>query len=462
LKLKGFLASVRLYWKTFAVAAGLVLAVGLSWVLLAPTKFVSTTQLMVSIEGSTTATAYQNDDVVTGRVDSYIALLTSDVVSQRVIDRLGLPLTAPELAREISATNVPPRTAVIDVAVTAQSPAQARLLAETLATEFVNYTAALETPTGQDSQKVHTTIITGASAPQAQSFGPILLTVLAAVIALVLGAVAVWVRALTDPIIRTADRAGAAAAVPVLGCVISAPIATDIEGYRRLRTRLRSMTGPIREVGSRGQVWVCTSTVGEVDTGHVASNLGRATQLTGKRSIILNACAADVEVASNETRPTSESSRGEDSKMGSDELPQRDLAQLSIERGVDGFPDTLSMSAWAEDPDWAVTLAASAVFDQLRSKYMQVVVAAPPVLTSSTTSVMSDYADGILVVIDLATTKKRDLSRAADNLRAAGAPVTGVVVAEVEPAAEIDSSNADRARSDPADMAHALTSDRVR
>ena len=214
----------------------------LASILLAPTKFVSTTQLMVSIAGSTTAAAYQNDDVVAGRVNSYIALLTSDVVNQRVIDRLGLSLTAPELAAKVSATNVPPRTAVIDVAVTDESPAQARLLAKTLATEFINYADALETPTGEDGQKVHTTVVTAASEPREQRFERILLGALAAVTALVLGAVAVWIRSRTDPVVRTADQAAAAAGVPVIGCVTSASAAADLEGYRRIRTRLRSMT----------------------------------------------------------------------------------------------------------------------------------------------------------------------------------------------------------------------------
>ena len=86
-----FLAAVRLYWKTFVVVTVTMSALGLTWLLYRPTQYVSTTQLLVSIQGSTTAAAYQNADVVAGRVNSYIALLTSDVVSQRVIDKLGLP-----------------------------------------------------------------------------------------------------------------------------------------------------------------------------------------------------------------------------------------------------------------------------------------------------------------------------------------------------------------------------------
>src|ERR1700730_8560974 len=135
--LKTFLATVRLYWKTFALVTVTALALGLAWLLLTPPQYVSTTQLLVSINGSTTAAAYQNDSVVSGRVNSYIALLTSDVVSQRVIDKLGLHMSAPELAAKISATGVPPNTSIIDVAVTDESPGQARQLADTVAKEFV-------------------------------------------------------------------------------------------------------------------------------------------------------------------------------------------------------------------------------------------------------------------------------------------------------------------------------------
>ena len=285
LTLRTYLADVRLYWKTFAVVAATVLALGLTGLLLAPTQYVSTTQLMVSISGSTTATAYQNDDLVAGRVNSYIALLTTDVVSQRVIDKLGLPLTAPEFAAKVSATNVPPKTSIIDVAVTDESPEQARRLADTLATEFVSYTDALETPTDEDAQKVQTTVVTAASEPSPRTAERVGLGVLVALAAALLGAVAVWIRSRLDPIVRTADRAAAAAGVPVLGTVTSGPVASvaDLEGYRRLRARLRSLVS-----GRRGSVWMLTSAAGEVDATVIASNLGRATELAGSRSIMLD------------------------------------------------------------------------------------------------------------------------------------------------------------------------------
>ncbi|MDB4883197.1 MAG: Lipid-A-disaccharide synthase, partial [Gemmatimonadetes bacterium] len=116
---------------------------------------------------------------------------------------------------KISATRVPPKTAVIDVEVTDESPARAQLIAQTVAQEFVSYTEALETPTGEDSQKVHTTVVTAATEPHEKRFERLLLAMLAGVTALLIGAVAVWIRARTDAVIRTAHQA-AAAGVPVL------------------------------------------------------------------------------------------------------------------------------------------------------------------------------------------------------------------------------------------------------
>jgi capsular polysaccharide biosynthesis protein len=395
--LKTFLAAVRQYWKTFVVVGVTVLALGLTWLLLTPIQYVSTTQLMVSIQGSTTAAAYQNDEVVTRRVNSYIALLTSDAASQRVIDKLGLPLTAPGLAAKVSATNVPPSTSIIDVAVTDESPEQARRIADTLAGEFVSFTDALETPTGEDGQKVHTTVVTAASEPRSRLAERVVLGVLVALAALLLGAVAVWIRSLIDPVVRTANQAAAAAGVPVLGCVTSAAAASigDLEGYRRLRTRLRSMAS-----AGGGRVVEMASVDGNVDETKVASNLGRAMELAGGRSIVVDA--------------------------GVPESPGRSASAMV--RGVDGYPDTLSANGWAAVPDKVATKAASGLVDRLRGDYEHVIIAAPPVLSTLTASAVSEYADAVLLLISAGTTKRRNVSRAADSLNATGAPLIGVVL----------------------------------
>ena len=88
------------------------------------------------------------------------------------------------------------------------------------------------------------------------------------------------------------------------------------------------------------------------------------------------------------------------------------------------------------------------------------IVAAPPVLKTITASIVSEYADGVLLVLELDTTKRRDLGRAADDLRATGAPLTGVVLSEKVPAPDVGHSDNEGKRSDPVSRPHALTSDR--
>lgn len=177
----------------------MVLIIGAAAILLLPVTYVSSARLMVSIEGSTTAAAYQNEEVAIRRIRTYIPLLTSDVVTRRVIDRLGLSMTPTQLAAELSATNVPPKTSLIDIRVADTSPQRAELIANTVAREFVAYTAAIETATGEDSQKVHTTVVSDATPARRDPVERALLYLLAALAALLLGAAAVWIRASREP-----------------------------------------------------------------------------------------------------------------------------------------------------------------------------------------------------------------------------------------------------------------------
>lgn len=189
------------------LVTALVFVLGLAAVFLSPTTYASSSRVMVTIEGSTTAAAYQNEEVATRRIRTYIPLLTSGVVTQRVIDKLGLTMSPAELAREISATNVPPKTALIDIKVRDRSPERAQQIADTVATEFIAYTAAIETPTGEDSQKIHTTLVSAAGPAHKDPLERGLLCVLAAFAALLLGAAAVWMRAARDHATHEADSA---------------------------------------------------------------------------------------------------------------------------------------------------------------------------------------------------------------------------------------------------------------
>jgi len=425
LNLKEFAAAVARYRWTALLTAAAVLAIGLTAILLLPHKYVSTTQLMVSIEGSTTANAYQNDEVVVGRVNSYIELLRSGVVAQRVIDKLGLPLSTSEFAAKINATNVPPKTAIIDVAVTDESPARAQQLADTLASEFISYTAALETPTGEDGQKVHTTVVTAAGAAHERRAELAFLGLLAVAAAVLLACVAVWVRARTDPVIRSSDQAALAIDAPVIGCVTAGPAtAKDLEGYRRLRTRLRSIMNTMQK-SERGDVVVLASTADELDTKSVASNLGRAMELAGSRSTVLDARFPQSEPAYEPPDHDGAQSRDEVQRVGP-----------NVDNNADANPGTpVTVSGTTLELTRSESRAGGrpdTLIDELRSRYETVLVAAPGVLSSAAASALADHADAVLLVLSPGTTKRRDVTRAAADLRAIGAPLIGAVLRQTQ------------------------------
>ena len=119
-----------------------------------------------------------------------------------------------------------------------------------------------------------------------------------------------------------------------------------------------------------------------------------------------------------------------------------------------GFPTGCPWATGRTTRISAATKAAAGLFDQLRNEYAHVIVAAPPVLTTMTASVVSEYVDGALLIISLGETRRRDLGRAANDLRATGALLTGAVLSETKPAPDIVCGDTDRSK------AHALTLDR--
>ena len=190
---------VRRRWRTLLIVTVLIAAIGLGWLSATPVTYTASTQLLVSVAGSTTSTAYQNDDIARERINSYIPLIASDVVAQRVVDALGLRTSARDVADRVSATRVPPNTSIIDLETTANSADAAEALADSYARQFIAYTAAIETATGADSHRIRVTEIGSASDARDDTAIRIAVGALVVLVAVLLGVVAVWVASRATP-----------------------------------------------------------------------------------------------------------------------------------------------------------------------------------------------------------------------------------------------------------------------
>lgn len=425
-----FFGAVSRYWRLFTAVVAVCVALAVAASVATPTEYVSSTRLLVTLNGSTTATAYENDDVVSGRVNSYVALMTSDAVTQRVVDKLGLNESADEFATKVNATIVPPRTSLIDVAVSDTSPEQATLLADTLADEFIVYTNTLETPTGVDGQRVQTSVVSTASIPHERLPGRWLLGVLGLLAGVVAASVAVWIRSRTDPVLRTPDRAAEVAGVPVIGSVVATPTnAREREGYLRLRARLR-LTRPGSDTSPGDcQIWMIACVAGEENTDAfaVAMSLGQAMSRDGAGAIVIH------------TQPRASDQDGVpglfDVLLGAAPIDQA----IHVRRNA--LPDLMSAGSRTDSSE---ELLASTVMDRvlvdLRSRYRNVILDAGSLLSNPTASSLAECVDGGLIVIRLGTTRRRDLVQAVARLRDVATSVTGVVVCT---GSEVDSRATD-------------------
>ena len=116
---------------------------------LTPRQYSSDVTLYVSLQGQAENSdeAYQASQLAKERVNSYAPLLKDERITQPVVDRLQLPMTAAQLAERITVTTTPD-TVVLSAAVTDTSPEQAAAIANALAEEFVGLVGQLEEPIG--------------------------------------------------------------------------------------------------------------------------------------------------------------------------------------------------------------------------------------------------------------------------------------------------------------------------
>ena len=149
--LNDVLRIVRRRWRVVLACLALGLAAAGVVTYLTPREYSSDVTLYVSLEGRADSSdaAYQASQLAKERVVSYAPLLQDERITQPVIDRLQLPMTAAQLARHITVT-VQPDTVVLsaarsgDVSVTAA-------IANALAEEFVGLVEQLEQPFGPET-----------------------------------------------------------------------------------------------------------------------------------------------------------------------------------------------------------------------------------------------------------------------------------------------------------------------
>jgi succinoglycan biosynthesis transport protein ExoP len=111
----------------------------------APASYTAQTRLFVSSNGSdSTDSLLQNSNLVLTRVPSYVTLVNSPLVVNKVVERLGLNESPESVAQRIQATN-PLQTALIEITVRDTTARGAYNLAASIAEVVISVVQSIET-----------------------------------------------------------------------------------------------------------------------------------------------------------------------------------------------------------------------------------------------------------------------------------------------------------------------------
>jgi succinoglycan biosynthesis transport protein ExoP len=437
------LRTVRRRWRIVV----LCLLVGLlgagAATFLTPRQYSSDVTLYVSLKGRADSSdaAYQASQLAKERVVSYAPLLKDERITQPVIDKLQLGITAQQLADRITVT-VQPETVVLSAAVTDTSPQRAADIANALADEFVGLVQDLEQPfgpappaatPGQSSAqptKIGVTVIRPATAVLTPISPNIPFNLaLGTALGLLAGIAAAFVREARDTRVRSTERLRAIVGAPLL-----AEIPTDrdsrlhpltlgassgsarVEAFRKLRTNLQ-----FPEHGHPHRVVVVTSAaVGEGKTT-TACNLALALADSGSRVLLVDL---------NLRRP--EVDRYVEMHAGAgavNVLGGRIAFSRAVQRWVDGRMDVLPAGPSPLNGSEILTSRGTdALFDEVRRKYDFVIIDTPAVLPVTDAAVVAARADGVVLVVRYGRTAEELVADAVNALDAVGTRLLGVVV----------------------------------
>ncbi len=410
---------------------GLGVAAGYS-IVIAP-KYQAATELYVSVrsgDAAATGDLVQGTNFARQAVTSYVDVVDSAIVLDRVIEQLALDTTSRELATQVQATS-PLNTVLIEIVVTDGDPVAAAEIANAVGTNFAEVVVNdLEKPEGDAASLVKIETIQPATVPAAPSSPNVPLNlVLGGLVGLVLGVGIAVLRSVLDTRIHSLHDIAQVTDRPLLGGIALDPgararplIVHDdprnprAESFRSLRTNLQFVN---IEGGPRSFV-VSSAGPGE----------GKSTT-TANLAISLAETGASVALIDGDLR-----------------MPK--IAEyLAIEGGV-GLTDVLIGRAELSDvlqkwgrgrlfvlpsgripPNPSELLGSAAMANLLATlteRFDYVLIDAPPLLLVTDAAVVSKLAGGAILVAASGATKKHELAGAVRALESIGSRLLGIVV----------------------------------
>ncbi|HEV7847876.1 MAG TPA: polysaccharide biosynthesis tyrosine autokinase [Mycetocola sp.] len=433
MELKDYVRILHKSWILIVACTLLGVGAAAAYSLTLAPKYQSTTQLYVSVrasEGAATGDLVQGTSFARQAVTSYVDVVNSALVLDRVIDELGLDMTAQQLAPTIAASS-PLNTVLIDVTVTNTDPVQAAAIANSVGVTFADVvTNQLEKPEGETASPVKIETIQPAVTPTSPSSPNVQLNIiLGFLVGLAVGLGVAVLRSVLDTRIHSSHDIEQVTDASILGGIALDPDAKKrplvvhvdprsprAESFRSLRTNLQFVN---LEKGPRS--FVVTSSIPGEGKSTTTANLAIALAETG----------ASVALVDGDLRlPRVADYMGIEGGVGLTDvlIGRAELADV-LQKWGRGKLYTLPSGRVPPNPSELLGSAAmKRVLTSLTDQFDFVLIDAPPLLLVTDAAVISKLTGGVIMVAASGRTKKNELAAAVRTLESIGSNLAGVVV----------------------------------
>ncbi|WP_349536319.1 polysaccharide biosynthesis tyrosine autokinase [Rhodococcus rhodochrous] len=426
-----YLRILQARWKIVAVTTVVAVLAALGASLLTTPQYEAKTRLFVSTaSGASVQEIYQGNLFSQQRVTSYTELLEGTTLAQRTLDKLGLgEMSAVDLAGKVTASSTPD-TVLIDTAVTDESPERARDLANALSDEFVVMARELETPENGGPPTARVVVEQYAATPSSPVTPKTTRNVaLGLAVGVLLGIALAVLRDRLDNTIKDRNAVEDLAGTGVVGVipldkarqeepaiVFAEANSGDAEAYREMRTNLQFL-----EVDNPPRAIVVTSSLPSEGKTTTAVNLALVLAEAG-HSVVL------VEADLRRPRVSKYLATLGDAGLSNVLAHTASLEDVLQPTRFDGMW-VLAAGGLPPNPSELLGSAhAREVIEDLRSRFDYVIIDAPPLLPVTDAAILTNIADGALLIARYGKTTREQFARAIGNLRSVNAPVLGTIL----------------------------------
>jgi capsular exopolysaccharide synthesis family protein len=310
----------------------------------------------------------------------------------------------------------------------ANDPSVAGLTAEL---EALQSSAAAETAAPGDTVRVIEQAVPDANPVSPKPVRDALLAFLGA---LIIAAIAAYVREALVDRFSSPEEASSELGVAILGEIPKASADVPVlEAFRRLRTAvvvaLESASGGVTP--DHGRTVLVTGAEPGSGKSFVSSNLARALAAEGWKVMAIDGDLRRPTLHDQFEVPREPGLGDLLTGGGLEQYPERVAFQVSssaTEPGGRGELRALTSGPYIEDSvERFASQRMADILERLKELNDFVVIDSPPALAVVDPVVLARYSDGVIIVIDSRKTKRRDARRAVQTMRAIGTPVLGMV-----------------------------------